>query len=294
MTESKIKQLISQDPIDLQELHKISRLPGGFCNNILRQRVWPKLLGINRYDVLDFRNLIRPHRDTNQVICDIERSLWSLEETLGWTNSLRDRRRDSLLNIIMALLCTDQSLYYYQGFHDVVSVFLLVLEDDYLTFHAVEALSKQFLSDCMTENFDSIARLMKIILVVISYADESLYNFLLEAQIEPYFATSWFITWFSHDLKQIDKIARIFDLLLCSHPIYSLYLCSSLVILHRQEIMTLDCDFATVHSFLSKLPRTHGIAAEVICKVADDLFVKYPPEQLKRIFRASEDGKKDL
>lgn len=105
---------------------------------LLVQRVWPKLLGVNRYDVKDFRAHIVPHRDENQVLNDIDRSLWSLNPTTSWSPALRHRRREALFNIIMAVLCKNESLYYYQGFHDVVSIFLLVLEDDYLTFALVE------------------------------------------------------------------------------------------------------------------------------------------------------------
>ena len=86
----------------------------------------------------DFRTYISPHRDEAQVLNDIDRSLWSLNPTASWSSALRHKRREALFNIIMATLCRNESLYYYQGFHDVVSVFLLVLEDDYLTFALVE------------------------------------------------------------------------------------------------------------------------------------------------------------
>ena len=112
----KILEIIMHDPIDLETLKCTSRLNGGFCDSATRRRVWPKLLGISKYDVVDFRKYVREHRDTQQVICDVERSLWSLNETLNWTSSLRRRRRESLLAIIMATLCRNKKLYYYQGF----------------------------------------------------------------------------------------------------------------------------------------------------------------------------------
>ena len=107
-------------------------------NDSIRQRAWPKLLGVNRCDLIDFRAFVRKHRDQNQILCDIDRSLWSLEPTVSWSSALRHCRRESLYNIILAIVCRNPNLYYYQGFHDIVSAFLLVFEDDYVTFAVVE------------------------------------------------------------------------------------------------------------------------------------------------------------
>lgn len=40
----------------------------------------------------------------------------------------------------------------------------------------------------------------------------------------PYFALSWLLTWFAHDVPDLDSIARLFDLFLASHPLMPLYL----------------------------------------------------------------------
>ena len=39
----------------------------------------------------------------------------------------------------------------------------------------------------------------------------------------PFFALSWFITWFAHNLQSLAQISRLFDLLLASHPLMPLY-----------------------------------------------------------------------
>jgi hypothetical protein len=59
--ESEISRLLMEGTVDLRALRKISRLEGGFMSNQIRARVWPKLLGINRFDIPDYRSFIDPH-----------------------------------------------------------------------------------------------------------------------------------------------------------------------------------------------------------------------------------------
>ena len=112
--EAEISRLLMKEPVDLKELRKISRLPGGFLSNQIRARVWPKLLGVNRFDISDYRCFIDPHRDDSQVKVDVERSLWRIDKTLNWREPYREDRRQALCDIIMAVLCRNSDIYYYQ------------------------------------------------------------------------------------------------------------------------------------------------------------------------------------
>ncbi len=225
ITEEQIYEILSKSPIDYVELMKISRLNHGYINNKIRKVVWPKLLGIDTSNLTNFYSQVRSnHRDQHQVICDIDRSLWSLDKTLNWTILNRDRRRDALFNIILAILSRNPKLFYYQGYHDIIGIFLIVLEDDFLTFSVAEKITLKFLSDNMTEDFSVISRVIMLIFDIVSFEDKELHKFFLDCGLEPYFAMSWFITWFSHDIKEINLIARVFDVLICSHPIFSIYL----------------------------------------------------------------------
>jgi hypothetical protein len=109
----------------------------------------------------------------------------------------------------------------------LVSVILLVMGDDHLSFAVAEAVSLVFLKDYMMEDFEVVSHTMRIMFVILKYADRELHDFLMRAQMEPYFATSWLITWLSHDVKSLDELARIFDTLLCSHPMFSFYICAA-------------------------------------------------------------------
>ena len=54
-------------------------------------------------------------------------------------------------------------------------------------------------------------------------ADETLAHYILEAGVLPYFALSWYITWFAHEVQSLPQIARLFDLFMASHPLMPLY-----------------------------------------------------------------------
>jgi hypothetical protein len=114
-----------------------------------------------------------------------------------------------------------------QGFHDIVSVFLLVLEDDHIAFALTEVVTRDFISDYMNADFEVVGKAMKMLFVIIKASDSTLYRFLTNAKVEPFFATSWLLTWFSHDLPLISDAARVFDAVLCSHPLFCYYLCAA-------------------------------------------------------------------
>lgn len=109
---------------------------------------------------------------------------------------------------------------------------MLVFQDDHLAFAAAERVAQSFMPDFMQENFDVICKFMKIMLVIIKIEDRQLHKHFVAARMEPFFATSWLLTWFSHDIKKMDIVARIFDVLLCSPPIYSFYLCAAVSVFH--------------------------------------------------------------
>ena len=152
----------------------------------------------------------------------------------------------------MSILCRHSSLHYYQGYHDVVSVFLLVLEEDHLAFALAEVVSLNYLSDFMCKDFEIVAKSMQLIMVILRIADKDVYSHLKNAGIEPFFATSWLITWFSHDVKDCNESARIFDAMLCSHPLFCIYLCASVSSANcRARLATNNCNLIHIYCSLS-------------------------------------------
>lgn len=108
-----------------------------------------------------------------------------------------------------------------------MSVFLLVFQEDHLAFAVAERVALSFMVDFMQKDFELMCQFMKIFLLIIQASDLELYNHLMNANLEPFFAASWILTWFSHDLKNVDDVARLFDVLLSSPPMYIYYLCAA-------------------------------------------------------------------
>lgn len=208
--EESINEILKQQPVDLQALRNLSRSPGGFQSHLLRIRVWPKLLGVNRFRISDYRAYIHTEDDifravedpddpnnftsmSQQVRCDVERSLWSKGSGASeWTDDYRERRRKSLAEIILAILGHNPGMHYFQvgviylycilyfpisnmfytydihqGFHDVVSVVMLIFEEDHLSYEISEAIAKQFIVDYMREDFEIVSKFMHFVLLII-------------------------------------------------------------------------------------------------------------------------------
>eukprot|EP01036_Dinobryon_divergens_P022567 gene22563-30832_t len=283
-------KLVRSQPIDLVTLRAISRERGGYRSSRIRALVWPKLLGIDSKDLAihfstylhsnttsedqtetledsssssnaDANNDRTGHRDLAQVRCDVERSLHSIYQVKHWTDEQRSERRKVLTDIIIAFLNKNgDNYYYYQGFHDVVTVFLLVAENDNLAFSLTEQTSRRYLADYMQKDFSTMCQFMPILMELLRAADGQLHSFLAKAGMECFFATSWLITWFAHDVKSLDSIARIFDYLVCL----------------KKEILRCECDFAVLHNFLVKSPERYQMPIEKMIKLADKLWSMVP------------------
>ena len=285
-----IEKLLLEERVDLSKLRAVSRQPGGFLTNELRRRVWPKLLGVNRYDLVDYRVYVDPHRDDSQVRMDVDRSLWSFHHTKQWSTAHRENRRNALCNVITAILCRHAQLYYYQGFHDAVSVFLLVVEEDRLAFALAERVALHYFRDCMHQDFHLVSKLTPLLFRIVASADSELAAFFQQASLEPYFAMSWLLTWFAHDVKDVQAAARIYDCMLCSAPCFSLYLSAAYILQPRlrQDILSSECDFATLHNLLVHAPSTHGVPFEELLPQADALFERCPPASLALMLTGGE------
>lgn len=95
----------------------------------------------------------------------------------------------------------------------------------------------------------------------------------IRAGVLPYYCLSWVITWCSHDLDDLDKIARLFDLFLSSNPFMVVYFAAAVVLSRRDQVLELPCDTSTIHSFLTKLPK--DIDVDSLCQKACELEEHY-------------------
>ena len=68
---------------------------------------------------------------------------------------------------------------------------------------------------------------LDMIPAILRRVDKTLYRRVLKAVRPPHFAASAVMTWFSHDLDDIDKVVAIFDFLLSSPPVMIFYLAAA-------------------------------------------------------------------
>ncbi len=54
-------------------------------------------------------------------------------------------------------------------------------------------------------------------------ADGEVHDQLAAAEVPPFFALGWFITWFAHSVDNLQHVSRLFDLFMAAHPLMPLY-----------------------------------------------------------------------
>ena len=124
-------------------------------------------------------------------------------------------------------------------------------------------LSQSHFRDCMRHNFAQLQIVMRLtIFPLLSYLDSEVHEHLVRSDMmEPYFALSWIITWFSHDIRDTELVKRLFDFFIVSHPLMPIYMSIAMIChpLNREDVLQTEHDFATVHQTLSQLPRNSSM-----------------------------------
>ena len=97
-------------------------------------------------------------------------------------------------------------LYYFQGYHDFVSVFYLTLGEN-LGFYCADAASNYLIRDYMLENFEpGVIPALKLMMKLLKSIDEDCYNMISMGGDIPTFSLSWFLTWYSHVINEFAKV----------------------------------------------------------------------------------------
>lgn len=255
--------------------------------------IFPSLYSCNSNgsDIPSESELAQVHRDVLRsswhLLTPNQRKKWKSDKlnNAQITAILRSRQLSlgHLINIILREGRGD--LCYYQGFHDIGSIFLTVLSSDMnhvpTTIQETKEVEERsvvsakvnlglpsavlfqicksgHLNDFMKSTFSSLCATMNIVLFpLIRYFDPEVHSFLKESAVEPFFALSWIVTWFSHDIKDTKLVARIFDAFLAAHPLFPFYVAVAMICHpnNRNKILDTECDFACVHHALSSLPK---------------------------------------
>lgn len=186
-------------------------------------------------------------------------------------------KKNDLSCLITETLRRYPYLCYFQGYHDICQVFLLVLPPKLRT-TAVAHLSALRIRDFMLPNLQPAISQLRLIPDILNLVDPKLCRHLSET--EPFFALSGTLTMYAHDIQSYSSIARLFDALLAREQIFSVYMFAQIVLNRRAELFeTPASEPEMLHSILSKLPQPLDL--DKLINDTDALFKEHPPEHLR-------------
>ncbi|XP_011907773.1 PREDICTED: TBC1 domain family member 20 isoform X2 [Cercocebus atys] len=249
---AEIHQALNSDPTDVAALRRMAISEGGLLTDEIRRKVWPKLLNVNANDPPPIS---------------------------GMPEEQREGLQEELIDIILLILERNPQLHYYQGYHDIVVTFLLVVGERLAT-SLVEKLSTHHLRDFMDPTMDNTKHILNYLMPIIDQVNPELHDFMQSAEVGTIFALSWLITWFGHVLSDFRHVVRLYDFFLACHPLMPIYFAAVIVLYREQEVLDCDCDMASVHHLLSQIPQ--DLPYETLISRAGDLFVQFPPSELAR------------
>ncbi|XP_066531446.1 TBC1 domain family member 20 [Hoplias malabaricus] len=274
-----IHQALNNDPVDIETLRRAAVSEGGLLTDDVRRKVWPKLLSVNVFDLpaKPAKNVRENHKDFNQVLLDVRRSMRRFPR--GMRADERGVLQEQLIDIILDVLRRNPQLHYYQGYHDIVVTFLLVVGER-MAIAMVETLSNHHLRDFMDPTMDSTKHILNYLMPILEQVDPELHYFMQRAEVGTIFALSWLITWYGHVLSDFRHVLRLYDFFLASHPLMAIYFAAVIVLYREREVKSSECDMASVHHLLSKIPQ--DLPYELLISEAQSLFIRYPPTLLAR------------
>jgi hypothetical protein len=191
------------------------------------------------------------------------------------TDAQLDLRKSELSSLITEVLRRYPFLCYFQGFHDICQVFLLVLEPR-LRADVVARLSVLRIRDFMLPRLGPTTAQLKLLPDLFAKADPKLRAHI--AGIEPFYALAGTLTMYAHNIEAYQDIARLFDVFLAREPVFTIYVFAQIVIDRRDEILEID-DADLLMVILSKVPPNMDLDSLVARAVI--LFNRYPPETLR-------------
>ncbi|XP_026145287.1 TBC1 domain family member 20-like isoform X2 [Carassius auratus] len=272
-----IHQALNSDPVDIETLRRAAVSEGGLLTDDIRRKVWPKLLSINVYSLpaKPSKDDREDHKDYRQVVLDVRRSMRRFPK--GMRVDEREVLQEQLIDIILDVLRRNPQLHYYQGYHDIVVTFLLVVGEK-MTIAIMEKLSNHHLRDFMDPTMDSTKHVLNYLMPILERVDRELHDFMIRSEVGTIFALSWLITWYGYVLSDFRHVLRLYDFFLASHPLMAIYFAAVIVLYRQKEVKSSECDMASVHHLLSQMPQ--DLPYEDLIGRAQRLFMSCPPSLL--------------
>ncbi|KAL3955280.1 hypothetical protein ACCO45_010843 [Purpureocillium lilacinum] len=242
---------------DVPGLRALAESEGGFLNDGLRRAAWPILLGLptpeaaanGHADTGDWKDLPR-HRDEEQVELDVNRSFVYYPN--GQSEAQLEQCKSELSSLIVEVLRRYPYLCYFQGYHDICQVFMLVLEPPWRA-KVVARLSILRIRDFMLPSLGPTTSQLRLLPDLLGKADPKLRRHI--ATIEPFYALAGTLTMYAHNIEAYHDIARLFDVFLAREPVFTIYVFAQIVMDRRDEILDID-EPDMLQVVLAKVPAT--------------------------------------
>ncbi|CAD8164995.1 unnamed protein product [Paramecium octaurelia] len=232
--------------VGYEKIRKYGRT-NGFHNIYFRRQIWSKLLGVDQQLPYYEREKCLQH---DQLLKDVNRSLNTIQQVKNFKEI--DQLRNCLMDVLDTIFSQHPNYSYYQGYHDVASILILVLgvEQGYIAAtYAAQNFFKDYLaqelSTTITPQYQFIRNLL------LRYSRDTSNHKLRQLMLcieHPTCVIPWILTWFSHSLDNINDICRIWDFLLCSKQNTVLYVCAAFIVIHH-EILDLRSDEDLIGEF---------------------------------------------
>lgn len=166
---------------DIQRLRHFCVSKYGLVTDQIRIKAWPMLLGLTPTSDLPSNTPYEKLKtvDEHQIRVDILRSLNNFDLVKGISSTAWNFRSMELTRVITRIVSEDTDLHYYQGFHDICSVFLLVAGEQ-LGFRLIRRFVYHYSRDAMRPDFALISNIMSLIPLLIREVDSDLYSKLID------------------------------------------------------------------------------------------------------------------
>lgn len=303
---AKIECLEKVDFESIRDLKKMAIGKYGFVNKRFRRKAWPIMVAnfsnglkkskkkkrVNQLpeegtdDRFSFENItqdqIKSNKYFHQVTLDVVRTLKRFPPEIS--ENLRFKLQNELIDLICRILVKHKHLHYYQGYHDICLTFLLVTGVEE-SLPLLETLTLSHLTCFMEPNMEGTLKLLFNILPLVDMINPKMAEHIQKAELGVIFCLSWLITWYSHVMDNLQIILRLYDLFMVSDPLMPVYLGAIIVSERAEEILSIDCDMASLHTVISKYPsqiENIELLESYIAKTVK-LFDKYPPKSLEKL-----------
>lgn len=258
-----LKSKAVREAIDCDNWNSVTeycRTLDGLVLNCLRKKVWLRLLGAgdvsSNRQTLDLLNTndLQEHKDEDQVLLDVKR-LFTVSAMAGPDVDTADLRR-RLFGLVVRVLRKYPQLNYYQGFHDIAGVVLLVCHDggsfdEALATAILERLTVLHLRDFMLPNIDLTVNHLRIVAALLEETDPALFEIASVSSqlfqitngayydykfIEPLLLV---LTIFSHDISDPALLLPVWDFVLSYNSVAaSLYIYAAALLHFKKDILT--------------------------------------------------------